>query len=97
MQIKKSDIIEIIKEELQAALAEGSYEDEIMKGEEEMERHQRSKDRPMQTKKSHHPDYPPKEVSQDEKRQAILAMLQSAYPGKKFRITDGDGNVLAQS
>lgn len=39
MKITKSYIEKIIKEELEAVMAEGSYEDEIMKGEEEMERH----------------------------------------------------------
>ena len=92
MKLSKEKLKQIIKEELEAALEEGVLDDE-----EKITRHQRSKDRPMQTNRSHHPDYPPKEVSDEERRQAIIAMLQAHYPGKSFRITDGEGNVLAQS
>lgn len=34
MKITKSYIKQLVKEELEAVMAEGSYEDEIMKGEE---------------------------------------------------------------
>jgi|TARA_R100000081_G_C4717611_1_gene116264 hypothetical protein len=91
MKLSKETLKRIIKEELEAAMDEG-YKGMARKlGKAEPQ------DIPHLRRDGHHPDYPPKEVSDEERRQAIIAMLQSHYPGKSFRITDGEGNVLAQS
>ena len=95
MKLSKEKLKQIIKEELESALEEG---DRRFRGPNEKNPYPPNEPRhPHLRRDGHHPDYPPKEVSDEERRQAIIAMLQSHYPGKSFRITDGEGNVLAQS
>ena len=91
MKLSKERLKQIIKEELESALEEGHRGTARKFGKAPPQNIAHLK------QKGHHPDYPPKEVSDEERRQAIIDMLQSHYPGKSFRITDGEGNVLAQS
>jgi len=81
MKLSKEQLKRIIKEELEAALEEGDAP--FRKG----YKYDPSK-RPVNTGTGGpNPDYPPKEVSQDEKLQAILAMIRSEYPDKDVRVT----------
>jgi|9_EtaG_2_1085328.scaffolds.fasta_scaffold00042_24 hypothetical protein len=81
MKLSKEALKTIIKEELEAALEEGDAP--FRKG----YRSDPSK-RPVNTGTGGpNPDYPPKEISQDEKLQSILSMIRSEYPNKDVRIT----------
>ena len=102
MQIKKSDIIEIIKEELQAALAEGSYEDEVFGMEKDMERHMADKARRRMSQPSTRPYTPPSdskprpEIDMKDLMRSVQDQIRAAGGNVKVKITDKETGEVTE-
>ena len=102
MKITKTQLQQIIKEELEAVISEGSYEDEIMKGEEEMERHMARKAAMKRSRPSSAPaggssEYAPRP---DVDMVALMKSVQDQIAAKggnvKVKITDKETGEVTE-
>ena len=102
MKITKTQLQQIIKEELEAVISEGSYEDEIMKGEEEMERHMARKAAMKRSRPSSAPTGGSSEYASrpDVDMVALMKSVQDQIAAKggnvKVKITDKETGEVTE-
>ena len=91
MKISKEKLKQIIKEELEASMEEGHQGTARKFGKAP------AQDIPHLKQKGHHPDYPPKEVSDEEKHMAIYDMIRSHYPNSNFKVVVNGKDIMDTS